>query len=398
MAMMGTPHGVRDNPPPTTPVPPPDEDSSDILLICTEPPRYAQYVWEENGSDSGVKSHKMILETPMNGEQACRPSPDTTTMYNGGQWRSDIRTTELKPRKLEFGKEDTMDTLVSCCTIHTSKQVMASNSMRRQEVNVQDIVLGGEIREYASGSVEFLELFAKTNPLEAIKSSATVHHSFPSTILEQLEAIHGERGDVPHPIQKKRVNLWTYNKTLLQGKEYNCKLSIVESFNDMKMFALLFVKFQCPSFNEIQCLDSVEQAYCELVDKWLRDTNEQDGLVLDLADRLRSFAQSSVRRRMNTVLRQARLWPNLTHHKFQFNTLEKTPEHGEARERQQPLDILKAAIIKNAIDQHEQHKARESPICESLVDAIRPDKIAEAVERHQRGLEGRPEPTTAEHT
>eukprot|EP00889_Picochlorum_renovo_P008527 jgi/Picre1/35557/NNA_003018.t1 len=56
-----------------------------------------------------------------------------------------------------------------------------------------------------------------------------------------------------------------------------------------------------------------------------------------------------------------------------------TSRRGRIYESQETLDCLKAAIIKNAKEHHEKHKAKAPPSCESLLDAVRPDKVAEVV-------------------
>ena len=374
-----TPHGGGGHPVVSTPVLPPKEDAFDTALVYTEPGNYERYVCEEEGSDSGngrlrVETHKMILETPMAGEKALRPSPDTAILYSGVQLRSCTRSTALRPRKLEFEEENTMD---------TTKQMMDSHSTRNK-VSVIDCVFGEGLRDHVLGSFGYLELvnqqhwYVQSNPFEAKESAATMHHSSSPTIIQEQaeESVDVVRNVSQPTITERRIDLWTYDERLLPGKGYKCKLSVVQSLNDMKMYTLLLLKFQYPAFNEKECMELVKYGYCVLLNRWLEDYKEQDSNVLAQAHAIQEFVSSSVRKRMNTILGQARSWPISIKSDLSFRTFE-TPRHGRQYESQETLDCLKAAIIKNAKEQHEKHKAKAPQSCESLLDAVRPDKVVE---------------------
>jgi hypothetical protein len=114
------------------------------------------------------------------------------------------------------------------------------------------------------------------------------------------------------------------------------------------------------------------------VENWLERNQEHDATVLDCANKLRRFADISVRKRVNTLLKTASRWPITKNRVFSYRTFE-TPRRGRIYESQVTLNCLKAAIIKNAKKHHEKHKAKAPPICKSLLDAVRPDKVAEVV-------------------
>lgn len=104
---------------------------------------------------------------------------------------------------------------------------------------------------------------------------------------------------------------------------------------------------------------------------------EQDDIAQVYAERLSEIAESTVRRRLNRLLRNANRWPIKKNRAFSFKTFE-TPGNGRSHESQETLfDCLKAAIIKNAIEHHERHRAKAPPSYESLLDAVRPDKVVE---------------------
>ncbi|KAI8111855.1 hypothetical protein M9435_004353 [Picochlorum sp. BPE23] len=378
LATKDTPDGAGGHPIVSTPVLPPKEDTFDTPLIYTGPANYEQYVCQGKGSDSGclgAETHKMILETPMTGEKALRPSPDTTILYSGGQSRS---YTSLRPRKLEFEEENTMDS--------SSKQMMMDANSTRNKVNVIDCVFGEGLRDHVLGSFEYLDLInqqhwsVQSNPFEAKESPATMHYCCsPIIIQEEAEKSVDVVQIVSQATQtERRIDLWTYDERLLPGEGYKCKLSIVKSLNDMKMYSLLLVKFQYPGLTEKECMKLVEYGYCVLLNSWLENYEEQDSIVLAQANEIQGFASSSVRKRMNSILGQASSWPISFKNNLSFKTFE-TPRKGRAYESQETLDCLKAAIIKNAKEQHAKHMAKAPTGCESLLDAVRPDKVAEVV-------------------
>ena len=172
-------------------------------------------------------------------------------------------------------------------------------------------------------------------------------------------------------------NLWAYNEALLGGRNFPSGLQVVpKKFNDMKMFSAVFVKFNNPCIKQTDCIKAVQFGYCALVDRWLANHQEQDDIARVYATRLCEPVKSTVRKRVNRLLNNANKWPITKNRAFSFKTFG-TPGNGRSHESQATIDCLKAAIIKNAIEHHEKHKAKAPPSCESLLDAVRPDKVVE---------------------
>lgn len=179
-------------------------------------------------------------------------------------------------------------------------------------------------------------------------------------------------------------NLWEYDEKLLMGRDFPCDLKVVpQKFNDMKMFSVLLVKFKCPFIKQNKCIRAVKEAYGELVDRWMKGAQEHDAIAFGYAQmRLKGLSLISVRKEMNALLEIAsETWGIPKKQKFSFKTF-RTPDNRGVHETQETLDMLKAAIVKNAKERHEKHKAKAPSSCKSLLDAVRPDKVAEYVIHH----------------
>mmetsp|Transcript_3453 Transcript_3453/g.7000 ORF Transcript_3453/g.7000 Transcript_3453/m.7000 type:complete len:371 (-) Transcript_3453:134-1246(-) len=223
-----------------------------------------------------------------------------------------------------------------------------------------------------------------STPLPAPEERMTdLYISLPFTPVnrdEGEELNHGDnRANAGQSTGAGEGDLWVYDEELLGDREFPSGLQVVPKiFNDMKMFSVLFVKFRCPSIKQNRCIEAVQEGYRVLVENWLERNQEHDATVLDCADKLRRFADTTVRRRVNRLLKTASRWPITKNRVFSYRTFE-TPRRGRIYESQETLNCLKAAIIKNAKEHHEKHKAKAPPSCKSLLDAVRPDKVAEVV-------------------
>lgn len=179
----------------------------------------------------------------------------------------------------------------------------------------------------------------------------------------------------------EEVDLWAYDASLLRGGEFPSGLSKVKgTCNDMKMFAVFIVKCHRPSMKQTECFEAVSHGYSVLVDRWASGAQEQDSRALLYVQGLSKFANSTVRRRFNRMMKIVEeTWPIETEHvNLNFKTFA-TPRYSKDHAFQATVDSIKAAMMMNAHRQHMKHKEEASSICASLLEAVRPDKVAKFV-------------------
>ena len=174
---------------------------------------------------------------------------------------------------------------------------------------------------------------------------------------------------VVQPVEKEEDTLWAYNHNLLQDSGCTVESALVPStFNDLKMYAVLLTKFANPYITERECLERVAKAYHTIVSQWEK---ANPGAPHDLAEGFKTFADPSVRRRMCRLFKTIREeWLGVSGPMMTFRTLE-SPQSTEVQR-------VKAGVIMNAKRQHRAYKA-SFPHYASLLDAVRPDKIAKFV-------------------
>lgn len=169
-------------------------------------------------------------------------------------------------------------------------------------------------------------------------------------------------------VQQQHKHCTTPYQQQQQGlKEYTYDMTLVPStFNDMKMFAVLMTKFANPDIPERVCVDQVAQVYSVIIGLWEKAfPAHQSHKILDP---LKTFAYPGVRRRMKGML----------------SCVSDTWLCGKTRVTFGNLTDL-GGDIRHGMRQCARHNIRAYkemfPSLGSLLEELRPEKIAELVSR-----------------